>query len=229
MSCLVTYLIQSVILIYLESKIMNANLTITSIKPTAGFFASKDFRAKEGEEKKQSLFASYEMPAEITSLHDSELKAFAIRAFGAAMDIALDKAIKDGKTEAFEMPSLADCFIATKREFLLTKANLMPWIDFAIPVISAAIAAKASLHIDSPKVVKKALAYKETLLALASRSVMKQEDIDACIKVCGLLEETGKKHDYTDNVLQGIVRAQDKLNAFLANGAQDDDGDELDF
>jgi hypothetical protein len=65
------------------------------------------------------------------------------------------------------------------------------------------------------------------MLAIASRSLMQQDEIDSAIRVMELVANSGKSHAYTDNVATGISRKQDKLNAYLA-GKQDDD-DEIDF
>lgn len=207
---------------------MSANLIITSIKPTSGFFATKNFRTTEGQDKRASCFAQYEMPQAIGQIGNDEIKAFAYRAFNAAMDEALNEAIKAGKQE-FPMPHINELFEAGKREFALTKKDVLAWLEsFAMPIIELAISTKAGLHIDSPKVVKKALQYKEIILELSSRSVMSQINIDACLRVASLIEDSGKSHPYTDNILTGITKSQAKLDAFMASGQIDSD-DEIDF
>lgn len=205
---------------------MPSILSITSIKPSNGLFATKNFKTKEGEEKKASLYASYALPAEFESLLNSDLKAFCIRAYGEAMDSALDQAVKLGK-ESFSQLSLAECFESGKREFLITKKDIQEWLDsFAYAVISAAIATKANLHIDSPKVVKKANQYAEIMLSLSARGLMTQNDIDAAIRVMSLLDDSGKSNSYSDNILTGITRKQAQLDAFNESKS---DSEEIDF
>lgn len=205
---------------------MSVNLSITSIKPTSGLFATKNFKTKEGEDKKLPVFASYAMPVEFESLLNSELKAFCIRAYGEAMDSALDNAVKLGK-ESFEQLSLSECFESGKREFLITKKDIQEWLDsFAYAIISAAIATKAGLHIDSPKVVKKANQYAEIMLSLSARGLMTQNDIDAAIRVMSLLDDSGKTNSYSDNILTGITRKQAQLDAFNESKS---DSEEIDF
>lgn len=204
------------------------NLVITTIKPTSGFFATKNFRSAEGQEKRMPAYAAFEMPAAIGQIGNDEVKAFAYRAFTEAMNAILSDAIKDGK-EQFPMPSINELFEAGKREFALTKKDVLAWLEsFAMPIISLAISTKANIHIDSPKVVKKALQYKEIILGLSSRSIMSQVDIDACLRVASLIEDSGKANDYTDNILTGIAKQQAKLDAFLASGKTEEE-DEIDF
>ena len=204
---------------------MSAHIQITSIKPTSGFFATKNFKTKEGEEKKNSLYAPFSLPSEFDSLLDADLKAFCIRAYGEAMDIALDNACKLGK-ESLQALSLSECFEAGKREFLITKKDIQEWLDaYAYPIINAAIAAKAGLHIDSPKVVKKANQYAEIMLSLSARGLMTQNDIDAAIRVMSLLEESGKSNSYSDNILTGITRKQTQLDNFNSSKESSEDID----
>lgn len=204
-----------------------SKLTITTIKPTSGLYASFQPRSKEGEEKKPEVFASYEIPACLSGINNDDARAFAIRAYGFAVAELLKAAVKDGKPEfSVAFPEL---FGETKREFLVTKKDLEAWIDnFASGIISAALVAKSGLPADSVKIVKKVLAYKALLLEIASRSIMMQEQIDSCIKVLSLIAESGKTHAYTDNVAEGLSRKQDKLNAYLA-GNQQDEEDDLDL
>lgn len=208
----------------------NQTLLITSIKPTAGHFAVKNFKSKEGEEKKPSLYVSFEMPSEFASLLNSDLQAFCMRSYSEAMTVALDNACKDNK-ESMQALSLAECFVAAKKEYTVTRKDIKEWLDtFAYAIINAALAAKAGLHVDSPKVVKKANKYSELLLELSARGKpMDQESIDSCLRVMEVIDKSGLKNDYTDNVLQGIVKMQNKLDAFLASGQQDEEDDDLDF
>lgn len=206
---------------------MSNQIQVTTIRPTSGLFVSFKPRSKEGQPEKQEVFASFSLPALFDAIQQQEVKGFLIRAFSNAVLDCLKGAVKDGK-ESFSIPALSDLYAETKREFLITRKDLESWLDgFCMPLVSAAIAAKASLHIDSPKVVKKAIAYKETLLQLASRSMMQQDEIDSAIRVLELVANSGKDHAYTDNVAQAIERKQAKLNDYLA-GKQDDE-EEIDF
>lgn len=199
---------------------------VTTIKPTAGLFVSFKPRSKEGQAEKLEIFASYEMPAEIANLHDGALRTFAFRSYGAYVLECLKDAVKDSRQEFTH--SLESAYEPAAREFLITRKDLESWFDsFAAGIIAAAISAKTSLHIDSPKVVKKVIAYKEIMLAIASRSLMLQDQIDTALRVMALIDESGKQHAYTDNVLTGIVRKQDKLNA-AATGT-DEDEEDIDF
>lgn len=208
-----------------------AQVTITSIQPTGSMqhYATINQRSKEGEEKKTPFYALFDMPQAITQIANDEIRGFAMRAFTNAVWLSSKEAIKSGHM-TFPLISLNDCYAETKREFLITKKDLEAWIDgFSLPIISAAISAKSGLHIDNPKVVKKALAYKEILIGLASRSIMSQEDIDNCIRCLELVASANcEGHAYTDNVAQGIERKQNQLNEFLAAGQNESDN-ELDF
>lgn len=209
---------------------MSANIIITNIKPTNGLFASFQPRSKEGEEKRQPVFAAYELPVQIANAPDSDLRTFAVRAYDMAVTSLLKDALKDGKAE-FTVPGIANLFEPAKREFLITRKDLEAWIiECAMPCICAALSAKSGLHIDSPKIIKKAIAYKEILLSIAGRSIMGQADIDASIRVLELVAALpeDKQHSYTDNVAQGIERQQTKLNEFLASGSNESE-DDLDF
>ncbi len=200
---------------------------LTTIKPTSGMAVSFKPRSKEGMEEKAELFAAYELPAEIANLHDGMLRNFALNAFSAYVLDCLKSAAKESKQEFTY--SLEEAFKPTQREFLITRKDLEAWtIGFAIPLVSAAIASKSGLSIDSVKVTKKAIAYRDLLLSLASRSIMLQEDIDTCIKVMELIASSGKQNAYTDNVAQAIERKQSKLNDYLA-GKQGNDEDDIDF
>lgn len=205
---------------------MSQNITITTIAPTSGLFTSFQPRSKEGEAKKLEVFASYHLPAAFELITNSEIKSFCQRALGAEINSMMREAVKSGKSE-FILPEISALFAETKREFLITKKDLEAWIDtFAAKILSAAISAKSCLHIDSPKVVKKVIAYKELLLAIASRSIMNQDDIDACIKVLALVES--HPNAYTDNVSEALARKQEKLNDYLA-GKADNADDDIDF
>jgi len=217
----------------------NSNAIITTISPSVSaemLMTSFQPRSKEGEEKKLEVFASFSIPVAFNSLLDSDLKAYCIRSYCNAVNLLLRDAVKEGKPE-FAIPPIASLYAETKREFLITKKDLEAWLDgFAMPIISAAISLKGNLHIDSPKVVKKALAYKEIMLGISSRSIMNQEDIDSAIRVLELVvtasaangNGNGKEHPYTDNVAQGIERKQGHLNEFLAAGAGKET-DDIDF
>lgn len=204
-----------------------SQIQVTTIKPVSGLFVSFKPRSKEGQPEKQEVFAAFSLPTLFDAIQHQEVRGFLIRAFSNAVLDCLKIAVKEGK-ESFAIPALSELYAETKREFLITRKDLEAWIDgFCIPLVSAAIAAKAGLHIDSPKVVKKAIAYKETMLQLASRSLMQQDEIDSAIRVLELVASSGKEHSYTDNVAQAIERKQTKLNDYLA-GKQDDD-EEIDF
>lgn len=204
-----------------------SNAIITTIRPTAGLFTSFQPRSKEGEEKRSEVFAIFSIPASLESIANPELKGFAVRAYGNAVNSLLRDAVKAGQAE-FTIPQISELYAETKREFLITKPELLNWInDFALMLISSAISIKAGLHIDSPKVVKKAIAYRELLLLIASRSIMMQEQLDSCLKVMELVMASGKENSYSDNVIQAIARKQEKLNEYLS-GNQDSD-DEIDF
>lgn len=199
---------------------------VTTIKPASELYVSFKPRSKEGMPEKPEVFAAIDYPAAIANIANPDLAAFAKRAWHFAVLDSLKDAVKEGKQE-FTL-SMETCFAEAKREFLITKKDLEAWIDnFALPIISAALAAKAGLHIDSPKVVKKAIAYKELLLLISSRSIMMQDQIDSCLKVAALITETGKEHPYSDNVWTGIARKQEKLNAYLAG--KDDEDDDFDL
>ena len=43
-----------------------------------------------------------------------------------------------------------------------------------------------------------------------------------------VIDATGKENSYTDNISTALSREQEKLNAFLARGAEEDE-DEEDF
>lgn len=204
-----------------------SQIQVTTIKPVSGLFVSFKPRSKEGQPEKQEVFAAFSLPALFDAIQHQEVKGFLIRAFSNAVLDCLKQTVKDGK-ESFTVPALSELYAETKREFLITRKDLESWLDgFCLPLVSAAIAAKAGLHIDSPKVVKKAIAYKETMLQLASRSLMQQDEIDSAIRVMELVATSGKDHSYTDNVAQAIERKQAKLNDYLA-GKQEDD-EEIDF
>lgn len=206
---------------------MSAQIAITTIRPTTGLFVSFKPRSKEGMPEKQEVFASFSLPAAFDLIQQQEIRGFLIRAFSNAILDCLRNALKEGKAD-FALPSLSELYAETKREFLITRKDLEAWLDgFCIPLVSAAIAAKASLNADSPKVIKKAIAYKETMLQLASRSMMQQDEIDAAIRVLELVATSGKENNYTDNVAQAIERKQTKLNDYLA-GKQETE-DEIDF
>lgn len=199
---------------------------ITTIKPVSGLFVSFKPRNKEGEAEKQEVFASYFLPEIISQIANPEIKAFSSRAFAFALELALKESVRNGKAE-FSL-ALQDMFAAATREFLITKKDLEAWLDgFALPLVSAAISAKSGIPADSVKVVKKALAYKELMLSICSRSLMQQSDIDAAIKVLELVATSGQNHPYTDNVATGIERKQSKLNDWLAG--KSDTEDEIDF
>lgn len=202
---------------------------ITTIKPVASSmpFVSFKPRSKEGEAEKPECFVSYDLPESFASLHDASLSGFLSRAYAAAMTALLRDAIKAGK-DSVHFDGMDNLFATGKREFLITKPDLLAWInDYALPILTAAIALKANLHIDSPKVVKKGIAYRDQLLCIASRQIMSQEAIDSALRVCELLDSSGKPNAYTDNVLEAIARKQTKLDEFNANG--DDSEDDIDF
>lgn len=205
------------------------NAIITTIKPVSSDnFVSFKPRNKEGEAEKQEVFAAVIIPTAIEEMTAGELKAFAIRAFNECCISALRNALKEGKEE-FTIPSLSECFASSGKEYLITAKELKEWIySFAVRIISAAIATKAGLSADSKAVIKKANKYAEVLEKIAGRSMMFQDDIDSCIKVCELLMAQGETHSYTENVIKGIARKQDKLNAYLAGKSESED-EELDF
>lgn len=206
---------------------MSQQIQVTTIRPTTGLHVSFKPRSKEGQPEKQEVFATFSLPALFDAIQQQEVRGFLVRAYGNAILDCLRQAIKEGK-ESFTLPALSDLYAETKREFLITRKDLEAWLDgFCMPLVSSAIAAKASLNIDSPKVVKKAIAYKETMLQLASRSLMQQDEIDSAIRVLELVANSGKDHVYTDNVAQAIERKQAKLNDYLAGKADDDE--EIDF
>lgn len=203
------------------------NAQITTIKPTSGLYTSFQPRSKEGEEKRAEIYATFSIPALLESIANDEVKAFAIRAYQNAVNALLREAVKAGKPE-FTIPELGELFAEGKREFLITKPELLEWLNsFALPIVSAAIATKSGLSVDSVKVVKKAIAYRELMSLIASRSIMMQEQIDSCIKVMELVTASGKQNAYSDNVIQAIARKQEKLNDYLAGN--EDDEDEIDF
>lgn len=206
---------------------MNTAL-ITTIKPSSGYFAAFSPRAKEGEEKRSTVFAAFSLPASISALDSNgELARFAIAAFTDCVADCLRDALKAGKAE-FAVPSLAECFASSGKEYLITKPELAEWIKtFADPIITSALAAKSGLPADSVKVSKKAIAYRDLLLLIASRSIMLQEQIDNAAKALEVLAASGKVNAYTENVIEGLARKQVKLNEYLA-GASDDD-DDIDF
>ena len=210
---------------------MSAQLQITTIAPSAiqgQGIASFKPRTKEGMPERPACHISYSYPAELALINNDELRAFSLRAYDFAMEEALKAAVREDKAE-FAPLSLADCFLATKREFLLTKAELTKWADtFALPIIANAIAAKAGVHPESPKVIAKCKAYKDSILALSARTLMQQQEIDALNKVAALVSEQDKQDAYTDNFVQGIARKQERLNAWLAEGKIDSE-DDLDF
>lgn len=201
---------------------------ISTIKPTSGYFASFSPRAKEGEEKRSSVFASFELPAPIAALDsNSELARFAVGAFTQCVSDALRDALKAGKSNV-SIPSLAECYIPAKKEYTIVKALLVDWLkDFAYPIIEQAIATKSGQSVDSIKVAKKAIKYRDLLLMIASREIMSQDEIDNAARVLELLHASKKEHAYTANVEEGLGIKQLKLNAKLAG--QDDDDDEIDF
>lgn len=206
---------------------MSSLIQITTITPTSGLYTSFQPRSKEGEAKKLEVFAAFSLPNAFETIANSEIKAFCQRALASEINSLMRDAVKAGKSE-FAMPAISEMFAETKREFLITKKDLESWIDtFASPILSLAISTKASLHIDSPKVVKKVIAYKELMLSIASRSIMTQEDIDSCIKVLALVES--KPNAYTDNVSEALARKQEKLLAHLAGKSDADELDDIDF
>jgi hypothetical protein len=199
---------------------------ITSIKPLDSLFAEFKPRSKEGEEEKPRLYVSYSLPESIAALQNEEIGAFCKRAFAYAIEEALKDAVRNGKEQVI-VPALSDCFGETKREFLIKRADLESWLDgFAMPLVIAAIASKTGLHVDNGKVKGKAAAYKETMLKLASRQMMAQEEIDNAIRVMSLccLEAAP---EYSENVAKAIERKQAALNKWLEEGASD--AGEIDF
>ena len=207
------------------------NLTITTIKPTSGLSVSFKPRSKEGEAEKLEVHASYFLPKVLAAISNQELVGFASRAYKASMLDLLKQAVKDAK-ETIAIPSLSELYPeSTKREFTVTKEALINWFDsFADKILSAAISAKAGLPADSVKVTKKVLQYKELILALAKRGdPMKQEDIDAVIRVLGLIDASGNNHHYTDNVAQGVAVMQEKLDRYLAGKQEEEELEEIDF
>lgn len=207
------------------------NLTVTTIKPTSGLSVSFKPRSKEGEAEKLEVFASYFLPEAITSISNQEVLGFASRAYKASMLDLLKQAVKETK-ETIAIPSISDLYPeSTKREFTVTKEALINWFEsFADKILSAAISAKAGLPADSVKVVKKVLQYKELILALAKRGdPMKQEDIDSVIRVLGLIDSSSTKHEYTDNVAQGVAAMQEKLDRYLAGKQEEEELEEIDF
>ena len=201
---------------------------ITTVKPTAGFFASFSPRAKEGEEKRSTVFAAFSLPTAILSIaSNEELSRFAVAAYTQCVSDCLRDALKAGKAE-FAVPSLAECYASSGKEYLITKPELADWIkSFAEPIITAALAAKSGLPVDSVKVVKKAIAYRDLLLLIASRSIMLQEQIDNAAKALEVLAASGKVNSYTENVIEGLARKQVKLNEYLAGATEDED--DIDF
>ena len=206
---------------------MSITLQITTIKPTFGNWVSFKPRNKEGEQEKPEAFVTFDWPSEINQIQNVSLRTFAANAYRFALTELLKETVRNAR-DSVSLPALNEFFAQTGREFLITKKDLEDWLDgFALPLISAAISAKSGFHADSPKVVKKVLAYRELMLAISSRSIMSQEQIDSSIKVLELVAASGKSHSYTDNVAQGIERKQSKLNDWL-NG-QSDSEDEIDF
>lgn len=210
---------------------MTTQIQITTIKPTLGLSVSFQPRTKEGEEKKPEVFASYALPEIISSIINPDLAIFASRAYRNAVLELLKDTLKAGK-DSFVIPAIAEIFPeSTKREFTVTKEAISEWFDsYAAPLLTGAIASKGNLPVDSVAVVKKVIKYKELMLAIAKRGdPMKQEDIDAAIRVLGLLSASNTSHAYTDNVAQGIAKMQEKLNAYLAGNTEDDGLGEDDF
>lgn len=203
---------------------------ITTIKPTAGLYVSFAPRSKEGEEKKPEVFALLDLPPAIANLPDGELRTFAVRAYGFSATEALRLALKEGQQE-FIVPGIAEAFAPKEgKEYLITRKDLESWLtDYALPIIESAIAAKAGRPVTDVKVVKKALSYKDILLGLTSRSIMKQEDIDSIIRTLTMLESTGKSHTYSENVAKATARKQEQLDAFMASGNEEAEDDGLDF
>lgn len=198
---------------------------ITTIKPTSGNFASFSPRAKEGEAPRSTVYAAFALPSAISNCTDAELVRFATAAFSICVSDCLRDALKAGKPE-FSVPSLAECYASTGKEYLITKPDLTAWLkDFAEPILAAALAAKSGLPVDSAKVVKKAIAYRDLLLLIASRSIMLQEQIDSCAKALEVIAASGRINSYTENVIEGLARKQEKLN----DASLDDDEDDLDF
>ena len=210
---------------------MTTTLSFTTIKPSdSSLSVCFPQRSKEGEAEKPSLYATFFLPAQIESIANDEIKSFCIRAYSEAVKQTGDKARKEGLSE-FHMPALSELFVKTgKREFTITRKGITDWLEsFALSIISSAISAKSSLHIDSPKVVKKALKYAELIQSLTSREIMSQDDIDSCLRVVELIVSSGKDHTYTDNIIQGIAKMQAKRTA-KDNGADDEEDDDgLDF
>ena len=202
------------------------NLPITTIQPvSSSSYVSFKPRSKEGEEKKPEVYVSYSLPTALENMPDSEIKAFAIRAYESCLSELIRLALKDGK-ESILQPSLAECFTRAKKEYLITKADLQEWISKIIKIIQGAIASKAGLPLDNAKVIKKAEAYSELLIKLSSRSLMMQDEIDACIKVLTLITDNINL-PYSENVAEAIARKQEKLNEYLSGKSESDD--ELDF
>jgi len=210
---------------------MSKSIQITTITPNAiqgQGIASFKPRTKEGMPERPACHISYSYPSELSLINNDELRAFSLRAYDFAMEEALKAAVRDNK-DSLEQLALDDCFLATKREFLLTKADLTKWADtFALPIIAQAIAAKAGLHAESPKVIAKCKAYKDSILALSARTLMQQQEIDALIKVVSLIADQPISNAYTDNVAQGIARKQERLHNWLAN-AGTDSAEDIDF
>ncbi len=209
---------------------LNTKLEFTTIQPAESMlYAELPQRSKEGEAEKPNLFVLISLPSALENIQNPEIKSFCTRAYIEAVKNVAAKAKKDGLIE-FHAPSLEECFTRSgKREFLLTKKDLTAWLDeFAFALINAAFAAKMSLHPDSPKVVKRALKVKDTVLEMTARgrAPMDQESIDVLLRVATLAEEAekqGKVHAYTDNFLQGIARMQTKLDTYQAEDEEDED------
>lgn len=202
------------------------NLQITTIQPvSSSSYVSFKPRSKEGEEKKPEVYVSYSLPTALESMGNSDVKAFAIRAYDSCLSELIRLALKDGK-EFITQPSLSECFTKAKKEYLVTKADLQAWISNIIHIVQAAIAGKAGLSIENAKVVRKAEAYSDLLLRLSSRSLMMQDEIDSCIKVLDLITEKINL-PYSENVAEAIARKQDKLNEYLEGKTESDD--DLDF
>ena len=210
---------------------MSKSIQITTITPNAiqgAAIASFKPRTSEGMPERPACHIQYSLPAEFSLIANDSIRSFAIRAYEHAMELALKSAVRDNK-DSLEQLALDDCFLATKREFLLTKPELTKWADtFALPIIAQAIAAKAGLHAESPKVIAKCKAYKDSILALSARTLMQQQEIDALIKVVSLIADQPVSNAYTDNVAQGIARKQERLSEWLANAGADSSED-IDF
>lgn len=207
---------------------MTTAIAITTIKPTAGNFASFSPRTKEGEEKKPACFFSYDIPAAISNIAADDVRGFAIRAYAVAMDDLLKDAIKAGK-DIITVPAIDALYATTGKEYLVTAKDIKAFCDtFAANAIAAAIAAKTGLSTDSVKVVKKTIQYVETLQAVAGRGMMLQDQIDNAARVLDLLTALPNCPEYAANIIEGLARKQQRLNDYLASGA-DDGEDEADF